>query len=80
MQEVEQGHIRYQGDSSHSPCPLMASGAKATLWSATGCDIYSYFHRSRVGSDPNATCEFLGLINSWVYLIFDLVWARSESE
>ena len=28
MQEAEQGNIRSQGDSSHSPCPLRASGNK----------------------------------------------------
>ena len=56
--------IRCQGDWSHSPCPLKASGTKPALWSATGCDIYSHFYRLWVASDPNATWEFLGLISS----------------
>ena len=43
MQEAEQGNIRCQGDWSHSPCPLGAPGKKPTLWSATGCDIFSHF-------------------------------------
>ena len=66
MQEAEQRIIRCQGDWSHSPCPLRASGTEPALWSATGCDIYSHFHRIRVGSHPNATWEFLGLISSWL--------------
>ena len=65
MQETEQGNIRCQGDSSHSPCPLGAPGKKPALWSATGCDIYSHFYRLWVASDPDATWEFLGLISSW---------------
>ena len=64
MQEAEQRIIRCQGDWSHSPCPLRTSGTKATLWSATGCDIYSHFHRLWVTSHPNATWEFLGVISS----------------
>ena len=59
--------VRVQRDSSHSPCPLRASGAKPTLWSATGCDIYSHFHWSWVGSNPNATWGLLGVISSWSY-------------
>ena len=70
MQEAEQGNIRWQGDSSHSPCLSRASGNKPALWSATGCDIYSLFHRSWVGNDPNATWEFLGLISSWSGCIY----------
>ena len=55
-----------RGDSSPSPCPLMASGNKPALWLGTGCDIYSHFHRSWVGSHTNATWEFLGVISSWL--------------
>ena len=64
MQEAEHRIIRCQGDWSRSPCPLRASGTKATLWSDTGCDIYSHFHRLWVASHPNATWEFLGVISS----------------
>ena len=64
MQEAEQGNIKYQGDSLYIPCPLRSSGAKPTLWLAAGCDIYSHFHRSWVGSNPNATWEFLCVISS----------------
>ena len=69
MQEAEQGHIRCQGDLSHSPCPLRASGNEPALWSDTGCDIHSLFYRLWVRSHPNATWEFLGLISSW-YLLY----------
>ena len=64
MQEAEQRIIRCQGDWSHSPCHLRVSGTKATLWSDTGCDIYSHFQRLWVASHPNATWEFLGVISS----------------
>ena len=67
MQEAEQGNIRCQGDSSHSPCPLGAPGKKPALWSATECDIYSHFYRLWVAGDPNATWEFLGVISSCLY-------------
>ena len=67
MQEAEQRVIRCQGDWSHSPCPLRASGAKPALWSAIWYDIYSHFHRLWVASHPNATWEFLGIISSWLY-------------
>ena len=70
MQEAEQSIIWCPGDWSHSPCPLRASGTKATLWSATGCDIYGHFHRLWVASHPNATWEFLGVISSCFYLSF----------
>ena len=64
----EMGNIRCRGvGDPHSPCPLRAPGKKPAVWSATGCDIYSYFYRLWVASDPNATWEFLGLISSWVY-------------
>ena len=63
MQEAEQGNIRYQRDSSHSTCPLRASGNKPAVWLSTGCDIYSHFHRSRVCSNHNATWKFLGVIS-----------------
>ena len=68
IQEAEQRIIRCQGDLSHSPCPLRASGTEPALWSATGCDIDSHFHRLRVGSHPNATWEFLGVTSSCSYL------------
>ena len=51
--------------SVSSDCALRAPGNKPALWSATGCDIYRHFHRSWVGSDLNATWEFLALISSW---------------
>ena len=84
MQEAEQGIIRCQGDWSHIPCPWMPSGTKPALWSATGCDINSHFHRLWVASHPYATWEFLGVISScycinaclymqgavWYFLIF----------
>ena len=69
MHEAEQGIIRCQGYWSHSPCPLRASGTMPTLWSATGCDISSHFHRLWVGNYPNATWEFLGVISSWLCTI-----------
>ena len=67
MQEAEQRIIGCQGDWSHSPCPLRASGTKPTLWSATGCANYSHFHRLWVASHPNATWEFLGVIRSCIH-------------
>ena len=67
MHEVEQRNIMCQEESSHNPCPLRASRIKPTLWSGTACAIYSHFHRSWVGCDPNATWEFLGVISSWYY-------------
>ena len=44
-----------------------ADGNKPALWSATRCYINSHFYGSWVGSDPNATWEFLGLISSWYW-------------
>ena len=64
MQEAEQRIDQVSGGWSHSQCPLRASGTKSALWSTTGCDIYSHFHRLWVASHPNATWEFLGVILS----------------
>ena len=69
MQEAERRIIWCQGDWSHSPCPLRASGTKPALWSATGGDIYSHFYRLWVASHSNATWEFLGLISSCYHVM-----------
>ena len=58
-----------RGDWSHSPCPLRASGTQPALWSTTGCDMYSHFHRLWVASHPTATWEFLGLLSSCCHVM-----------